>query len=194
MQKFTTLTGAAMALNIENVDTDQIIPARFLKSTDKEGFGANLFRDWRYTHDNELNPDFSLNHQQKGAILVTGNNFGCGSSREHAAWALSGFGFKVIVSSYFADIFKENCLNNGLLPLQVSPEFLSGLFTALKVNTLEKITVNLQEQTISFGAGHTESFDINPYKKVCLINGYDDIDFLLSKREAITQFEEKLSL
>jgi len=193
MQKFTTLTDVAMTLDIENVDTDQIIPARFLKSTDKDGFGANLFRDWRYTKDNELNPDFSLNKQsQRGAVLVTGNNFGCGSSREHAAWALSGFGFKVIVSSYFADIFKENCLTNGLLPLQVSPQFLKVLFNSLKENPLESVTINLEEQSITC-AGNTEHFDINPYKKLCLINGYDDIDFLLSKLEAITQFEEKYS-
>ena len=193
MQKFTTLTDVAMTLDIENVDTDQIIPARFLKSTDKDGFGANLFRDWRYSKDNELNPDFSLNKQfQRGAVLITGNNFGCGSSREHAAWALSGFGFKVIISSYFADIFKENCLTNGLLPLQVSPQFLKVLFDSLKKNTLEPVTINLEEQSITC-AGNTEHFDINPYKKLCLINGYDDIDFLLSKLEAITQFEEKYS-
>ncbi|KGO85108.1 3-isopropylmalate dehydratase [Flavobacterium rivuli WB 3.3-2 = DSM 21788] len=193
MQKFTTLTDVAMTLDIENVDTDQIIPARFLKSTDKDGFGANLFRDWRYTKDNELNPDFSLNMQsQRGAVLITGNNFGCGSSREHAAWALSGFGFKVIVSSYFADIFKENCLTNGLLPLQVSPQFLKVLFDFLKTNPLEPIAINLEEQSITC-AGNTEHFDINPYKKLCLINGYDDIDFLLSRLEAITQFEEKYS-
>lgn len=193
MQKFTTLTDVAMTLEIENVDTDQIIPARFLKSTDKAGFGANLFRDWRYTKDNDLNPHFSFNKQsQRGAVLITGNNFGCGSSREHAAWALSGFGFKVIVSSYFADIFKENCLTNGLLPLQVSSQFLNILFDVLKVNPLEPVTVNLEEQSITC-AGNTEHFDINPYKKLCLINGYDDIDFLLSKLEAITQFEEKYS-
>jgi len=193
MQKFTTLTDVAMTLDIENVDTDQIIPARFLKSTDKDGFGANLFRDWRYIKDDELNPDFSLNKQsQRGSVLVTGNNFGCGSSREHAAWALSGFGFKVIVSSYFADIFKENCLTNGLLPLQVTPQFLQVLFGAFKVNPLEPVTINLEDQTISC-AGNTEHFDINPYKKLCLINGYDDIDFLLSRLEAITQFEEKYS-
>jgi len=193
MQQFTTLTDRAMTLDIENVDTDQIIPARFLKSTDKEGFGANLFRDWRYLKDDVLNPDFSLNRQgTKGAILVTGNNFGCGSSREHAAWALSGFGFKVIVSSYFADIFKENCLNNGLLPLQVTPQFLAQLFATLNENPSETVTVNLEEQTISC-AGNTEGFDINPYKKLCLINGYDDIDFLLSRLEAITKFEEKHS-
>jgi len=193
MQKFTTLTDVAMTLDIENVDTDQIIPARFLKSTDKSGFGANLFRDWRYTKDDELNPDFSLNKQsQRGAVLITGNNFGCGSSREHAAWALSGFGFKVIVSSYFADIFKENCLTNGLLPLQVSPEYLKVLFETLKQNPLEPVAINLEEQTITV-AGNTEHFDINPYKKLCLINGYDDIDFLLSRLDAITQFEEKYS-
>jgi 3-isopropylmalate/(R)-2-methylmalate dehydratase small subunit len=193
MQKFTTLTDVAMTVNIENVDTDQIIPARFLKSTDKDGFGANLFRDWRYIKEDEPNPEFSLNKQtQKGSVLVTGNNFGCGSSREHAAWALSGFGFKVIVSSYFADIFKENCLTNGLLPLQVTPQYLKVLFDTLAVNPSEPITINLEEQTISC-VGNTEHFDINPYKKLCLINGYDDIDFLLSRLDAITQFEEKYS-
>ncbi|MXN90212.1 3-isopropylmalate dehydratase small subunit [Flavobacterium sp. Sd200] len=192
MQKFTTLTDVAMTLNIENVDTDQIIPARFLKSTDKKGFGANLFRDWKYIKDEELNPTFALNNQQHGPILITGNNFGCGSSREHAAWALSGFGFKVIVSSYFADIFKGNCLNNSLLPLQVSPEYLKFLFDTLEQNPAEPVTVNLEEQTISC-AGKQESFEINNYKKICLINGYDDIDFLLSKLDAITQFEEKYS-
>jgi len=193
MQKFTTLTDVAMTLDIENVDTDQIIPARFLKSTDKDGFGANLFRDWRYSKDNELNPNFSFNKQsQRGAVLITGNNFGCGSSREHAAWALSGFGFKVIVSSYFADIFKENCLTNGLLPLQVSPQFLKALFNDLKENPLEPVTIDLEDQSITC-TGKKEYFDINPYKKLCLISGYDDIDFLLSKLEAITQFEEKYS-
>lgn len=193
MEKFTTLTDVAMTLSVENVDTDQIIPARFLKSTDKEGFGVNLFRDWRYTINDVLNSNFSLNRPQKGSILIAGNNFGCGSSREHAAWALSGFGFKVIVSSYFADIFKENCLNNGLLPLQVSPEFLTILFDIIRKNPLEKVTVNLENQTISScNEQYIENFDINPYKKVCLINGYDDIDFLLSKREIIEHFENKL--
>lgn len=190
MQKFTTLTDVAMTLNIENVDTDQIIPARFLKSTDKNGFGANLFRDWKYIKEEVLNPDFELNEQQHGPILITGNNFGCGSSREHAAWALSGFGFKVIVSSYFADIFKGNCLNNSLLPLQVSPEYLKFLFDTVKEKPAEPVTVNLEEQTITC-AGNTEGFDIDAYKKVCLINEYDDIDFLLSRLDAITQFEEK---
>lgn len=190
MQKFTTLTDVAMTLNIENVDTDQIIPARFLKSTDKKGFGDNLFRDWRYIKDDILNPDFALNNQQHGPILVTGNNFGCGSSREHAPWALAGFGFKVIVSSYFADIFKGNCLNNSLLPLQVSPEYLKVLLDILAQNASEPITVNLEEQTITC-AGQTEHFEINAYKKICMINGYDDIDFLVSRLDAITQFEEK---
>lgn len=191
MEKFVSYTDTVVPLNIADVDTDQIIPARFLKSTDKAGFGDNLFRDWRYDKDNNPNPDFTLNNPiYKGTILVAGNNFGCGSSREHAAWALSGYGFKVIVSSYFADIFKGNSLNNGLLPVQVSPDFLTAVFAVVADDAATPVTVNLEEQTISFG-GKSEHFDIDPYKKLCLLNGYDDIDFLVSRLDAITEFEQK---
>lgn len=191
MEKFVSYTDTVVPLNIADVDTDQIIPARFLKSTDKAGFGDNLFRDWRYDKDNNPNPDFNLNNPiYKGTILVAGNNFGCGSSREHAAWALSGYGFKVIVSSYFADIFKGNSLNNGLLPVQVSPDFLTAVFAAVADDAATPVTVSLEEQTISFG-GYSEHFDIDPYKKLCLLNGYDDIDFLVSRLDAITEFEQK---
>jgi 3-isopropylmalate/(R)-2-methylmalate dehydratase small subunit len=191
MEKFKTLTSTAIPLAIENVDTDQIIPARFLKATDKKGFGANLFRDWRYDKNGAANDSFILNNPNySGSILVAGNNFGCGSSREHAAWALTGFGFKVIVSSFFADIFKGNSLNNGLLPIQVSEVFLKELLHELNENPQSEIEVNLEAQTISILNGNrSESFDIDPYKKTCMINGYDDIDFLLSKREVIEAFE-----
>lgn len=177
-------------LPVENVDTDQIIPARFLKATTREGFGKNLFRDWRYEDNNETKPkaDFVLNKPQyKGQILAAGKNFGSGSSREHAAWSLLDFGFKVIVSSFFADIFKNNALNNGILPVVVSDSFLQKIFQSGSEDTL---TVNLEEQTITIDAtGEMESFDINNYKKTCLINGYDDIDYLLSVREDIEAFE-----
>lgn len=191
MEKFTTLTSTAIPLAIENVDTDQIIPARFLKATDKKGFGANLFCDWRYDKNGTSNDSFILNNPNYGgSILVAGNNFGCGSSREHAAWALAGFGFKVIVSSFFADIFKGNSLNNGLLPVQVSEVFLKELMQELNDNPQSKIEVNLEAQTITIlTCKRSEDFDIDPYKKTCMINGYDDIDFLLSKREVIEAFE-----
>ena len=191
MEKFKTLTSTAIPLAIENVDTDQIIPARFLKATDKKGFGANLFRDWRYDKNGASNDSFILNNSNySGSILVAGNNFGCGSSREHAAWALTGFGFKVIVFSFFADIFKGNSLNNGLLPVQVSEVFLKELLQELSDNPQSKIEVNLEAQTITILNGNrSEDFDIDPYKKTCMINGYDDIDFLLSKREVIEAFE-----
>jgi 3-isopropylmalate/(R)-2-methylmalate dehydratase small subunit len=191
MEKFTTLTSSAVPLNIENVDTDQIIPARFLKATDKKGFGNNVFRDWRYGKRGEINPDFALNNSKyTGNILVAGDNFGCGSSREHAAWALAGYGFKVIVSSFFADIFKGNALNNGLLPVQVSEGFLRELFKELNNTPGIKLEINLQTQTISVvGTDLSESFEIDPYKKTCMINGYDDIDYLLSKKEQIEAFE-----
>ena len=191
MDKFKTLTSTAIPLAIENVDTDQIIPARFLKATDKKGFGNNLFRDWRFDKHAEPNASFILNNPNySGSILVAGNNFGCGSSREHAAWALTGFGFKVIVSSFFADIFKGNSLNNGLLPVQVSEVFLKELLQELNENPQSKIEVNLEAQTITVLNGNrSEDFDIDPYKKTCMINGYDDIDFLLSKREVIEAFE-----
>lgn len=191
MEKFTTLYSTAIPLEIENVDTDQIIPARFLKATDKEGFGDNVFRDWRFDKNGEVYPNFVLNNSTySGSILVAGDNFGCGSSREHAAWALVGYGFKVIVSSFFADIFKGNALNNGLLPIQVNERFLKELFTAIKANPKTKFTVDLEAQTLSvLEAGLQTEFDIDPYKKTCLINGYDDIDYLLSKKELIEAFE-----
>lgn len=192
MEKFTTLTSTAIPLDIENVDTDQIIPARFLKATDREGFGDNVFRDWRYNKTGNPNPDFVLNRPEySGGILVAGNNFGCGSSREHAAWALTDFGFKVIVSSFFADIFKGNALNNGLLPVQVSVDFIKVLLSEIKEKPTTKLVVNLENQTISIeGTSFKESFDIDAYKKTCMINGYDDIDYLLSKKEIIEAFEK----
>lgn len=191
MEKFETLNSRAIPLDIENVDTDQIIPARFLKATDKKGFGDNAFRDWRYDENNNKIESFILNDTKyTGDILVAGNNFGCGSSREHAAWALTGYGFKVVVSSFFADIFKGNALNNGLLPIQVSPEFLDKLMTFVTANPNEKITVNLEDQTIHIDTlDISEHFEINTYKKTCLINGYDDIDYLLSKTNEIEAYE-----
>ena len=191
MEKFTTLTSRAIPLAIENVDTDQIIPARFLKATDKQGFGDNVFRDWRFDKHGNINEDFSLNNPTySGNILVAGDNFGCGSSREHAAWALVGYGFKVIVSSFFADIFKGNALNNGLLPVQVSEDFLKILLETVKTYPETNLEVNLENQTISISNSDvSESFDIDPYKKTCMINGYDDIDYLLSKKTQIEAFE-----
>jgi len=186
-----TIRSTAVPLNIENVDTDQIIPARFLKATSREGFGKNLFRDWRYVNDDEKQPkeDFPLNDKTySGKILVAGKNFGCGSSREHAAWAIKDAGFDVVVSSFFADIFKNNSLNNFLLPVTVSEKFLSKLFEAVTKHPETEIEVNLEKQTIS-AARETESFDINSYKKTCLLNGYDDIDFLLSSKKEIEEFE-----
>ena len=193
MEKFTTLTSRAIPLDIANVDTDQIIPARFLKATDKKGFGDNLFRDWRYNKEGSENVEFTLNQPKyAGNILVAGDNFGCGSSREHAAWALVGYGFKVIVSSFFADIFKGNALNNGLLPLQVSKNFLQHLISEIKADPKVKLRVDLRNQKISISSSKRfENFEIDAYKKTCLINGYDDIDYLLSKKEMITAFEAK---
>ena len=180
-------------LTVENVDTDQIIPARFLKATDRKGFGENLFRDWRFTTDGKTKEDFTLNQSQyKGAILVAGNNFGCGSSREHAAWALADYGFKVVISSFFADIFKGNALNNGILPIQVSAEDLQRIFTAIDKDTSIEAIVDLENQKLLVDtAGIAVSFEINDYKKMCLINGYDDIDYLISQKEAIEAFEQK---
>ena len=193
MEKFTTLTSRAVPLATENIDTDQIIPARFLKATDKVGFGDNLFRDWRFQKDGSLNNEFALNNPNySGSILVAGDNFGCGSSREHAAWALVGYGFKVIVSSFFADIFKGNALNNGLLPVQVSEDYLKKLMAHLQENPTSEIIVNLEEQTIETEIGNA-SFEIDSYKKTCMINGYDDIDFLLSNKEKIAAFEAQNS-
>ena len=194
MNALTTIQSTFVPLNMENVDTDQIIPARFLKGTTKDGFGKNLFRDWRYENNDEAQPktDFILNQPQyKGEILVAGKNFGCGSSREHAAWAILDYGFKVVVSSFFADIFKNNALNNGVLPVTVSDAFLEKIFAEGNTATL---TVNLDAQTITIDAtGAQESFEINPYKKTCLLNGYDDIDYLLSNKEEIINFEKQFA-
>jgi 3-isopropylmalate/(R)-2-methylmalate dehydratase small subunit len=188
-ERFTTLKSTAVPLPIENIDTDQIIPARFLKATTREGFGENLFRDWRY--DEQGKPkDFVLNNPRySGKILVAGKNFGCGSSREHAAWAIADAGFRVVVSSFFADIFKNNALNNAVLPVTVSDAFLNTLLMAIEGDPNTEITVSLEHQRISLPGGESETFDINPYKKTCLTNGYDDIDYLLSLRDEIRDFE-----
>ncbi|MDR2817061.1 MAG: 3-isopropylmalate dehydratase small subunit [Proteiniphilum sp.] len=192
MEKFQTITSTYIPLPIENVDTDQIIPARFLKATTREGFGDNLFADWRYDKEGNPNPGFVLNNPvYSGKVLVAGKNFGSGSSREHAAWAIGGYGFKVVVSSFFADIFRNNALNNGILPVIVSDHFLSGLFASVNKNPKATVTVSLEEQTISNNeTGSVESFEINPYKKECLLKGLDDIDFLLSNRDAIEEYEK----
>lgn len=184
------ISTTAVPLKMENVDTDQIIPARFLKATSREGFGKNLFRDWRYNNDDENQPkEFVLNDKTySGKILIAGKNFGCGSSREHAAWAIKDYGFDVVVSSFFADIFKNNSLNNFLLPVTVSESFLEKLFNAVQKDPSTNVEVNLDKQTISVN-GEVEKFDINPYKKTCLLNGYDDIDYLLSLKEEIENFE-----
>lgn len=191
MNKINTIHSRFVPLQEENVDTDQIIPARFLKATTRDGFGKNLFRDWRYHNDNELEPkqDFILNDASyNGQILVAGKNFGCGSSREHAAWAIKDYGFLVVVSSFFADIFKNNALNNGLLPITVSEAFLASIFALDKEAT---VSVCLENQTITIDAtGAVETFDINAYKKTCLLNGYDDIDYLISNKVAIENFEK----
>lgn len=191
MDKFTKLTSAAIPLPIENIDTDQIIPARFLKATSRDGFGENLFRDWRFHKDGSANTDFVLNNPTyKGSILVAGDNFGCGSSREHAAWAIHDYGIKVVVSSFFADIFKGNALNNGVLPVQVTPEFLQSLLLAIEKNPETQIEVDLEAQKITeLNSGNSANFDINSYKKTCLMNGYDDIDFLISNKSEIEAFE-----
>lgn len=191
MEKFITLQSKAVPLPMENIDTDQIIPARFLKVTNKIGFGNNLFRDWRYDEDNQTIASFVLNNPKySGKILVAGDNFGCGSSREHAAWALTDYGFKVIVSSYFADIFKGNALNNGLLPIQVSPKFLKEVLTIVTMNPETQLIVDLETQTIEVdGLNLKEDFEIDAYKKLCMINGYDDIDFLVSNKDKIEAFE-----
>ncbi|HZB13610.1 MAG TPA: 3-isopropylmalate dehydratase small subunit [Chryseolinea sp.] len=189
-EKFITLKSPAVPLPIDNIDTDQIIPARFLKATTREGFGENLFRDWRYNADQSPKADFALNiPKYKGKILVAGKNFGCGSSREHAAWAIYDYGFRVVISSFFADIFKNNALNNALLPVQVSDGFLKKIFIAIEKNPDTIITVDLADQKIELEDGSSESFEINLYKKTCMINGYDDIDYLLSLRDEIKHFE-----
>ncbi|TMI75340.1 MAG: 3-isopropylmalate dehydratase small subunit [Bacteroidetes bacterium] len=184
----------AVPLNMENVDTDQIIPARFLKATSREGFGKNLFRDWRYENDDDTKPrkGFPLNNPvYKGKILVAAKNFGCGSSREHAAWAIKDYGFDVVISSFFADIFKNNALNNFLLPVTVSEGFLQKLFAAIEKDPATELEVNLQEQTIKLPDGSWQAFEINNYKKTCLLNGYDDIDYLLSIKDDINSYETK---
>lgn len=192
MKAIQKIQSRFVPLPMENIDTDQIIPARFLKATTRDGFGKNLFRDWRYENDSEATPkaDFPLNNASyKGEILVAGKNFGCGSSREHAAWAILDYGFNAVVSSFFADIFKNNALNNGVLPVTVSEAFLQKIFEQGNEATL---SIDVEAQTIWIDAtGEQESFELNPYKKTCLLNGYDDIDFLLSRREAITKFEKE---
>ena len=189
-KKLDIIQSHFVPLSVENIDTDQIIPARFLKATTKEGFGKNLFRDWRYRNNDEAQPikDFVLNNPlYTGSILVAGKNFGCGSSREHAAWAIADYGFNVVVSSFFADIFKNNALNNGILPVTVSERFLQQIF---ELSNEALLRINLFDQTIMIGStGASQSFDINPYKKTCLMNGYDDIDYLLSMKDKIQQYE-----
>ena len=192
MEKFVQLKSTAVPLPIENIDTDQIIPARFLKVTDKIGFGNHLFKDWRFDQKNQPIPTFALNNATyAGSILVTGDNFGCGSSREHAAWALTDYGFKVIVSSYFADIFKGNALNNGLLPIVVSTEFLNVILNKIQSEPKTNLIIDLEKQTISIeNTNQSETFEIDSYKKICLINGYDDIDFLVNNKDVIEAFEK----
>ncbi len=194
--KFNILNSTAVPLSIENVDTDQIIPARFLKATERVGFGDNLFRDWRYNNDDTPKTDFVLNNDTfSGKILVGGKNFGSGSSREHAAWAIYDYGFRCVVSSFFADIFRNNCLNVGVLPVQVSPEFLEQIFSAIEANPQTSLTVDLPNQKITLDAsGDNESFEINPYKKENMINGFDDIDYLLNIKEDIRTFSKNTPL
>ncbi len=191
MEKFIKLTASVVPLPIENVDTDQIIPARFLKATDKNGFGDNLFADWRYNKDGSAKADFVLNNSTfSGSILVAGKNFGSGSSREHAAWAIDGYGFKVVVSSFFADIFQNNALNNGVLPVVVSAAFLAEVFASVNADSKATLTIDLENQCVTNNAtGTSETFAINTYKKECLLNGLDDIDYLLSKKTQIEAFE-----
>lgn len=192
-EKFETFTSTCVPLPMENIDTDQIIPARFLKATSRQGFGDNLFRDWRYDKNGEPIPTFVLNDPTySGSVLVAGKNFGSGSSREHAAWAVAGYGFKVVVSSFFADIFKNNALNNCVLPVVVSEKFLASLFKSINESPKTTVTINLEQQTITNNAtGEQENFDINGYKKSCLLNGFDDIDFLLSKKDDIVAWENR---
>ena len=195
MKAINIVKSTVVPLDIENVDTDQIIPARFLKATSRDGFGENLFRDWRFINDDENRPKegFALNEKKyNGKILVAGKNFGCGSSREHAAWAIKDYGFDVVVSSFFADIFKNNSLNNFLLPVTVSESFLSKIFEAVERDHETEVEVNLEKQTITV-AGEAETFEINNYKKTCLLNGYDDIDYLLNSKDDIIQYENSLA-
>ena len=193
IDKFITIETSVVPLPVENVDTDQIIPARFLKATTRDGFGENLFRDWRYDVNNEPVEAFVLNNSvYSGKILVAGKNFGSGSSREHAAWAIFDYGFRAVVSSFFADIFKNNALNNGLLPVQVSPDFLAKIFAAVEKDPKTKVRIDLEKQEITLlSTGEKESFEINQYKKNCLLNGYDDIDYLLSIKDEIEKFEKE---
>ena len=193
MEKFVTLVSTVVPMSTENIDTDQIIPARFLKATTRDGFGDNLFRDWRYDKSNQPISDFPLNDDRyTGSILVAGKNFGCGSSREHAAWAIGDYGFRVVISSFFADIFKNNALNNGLLPVTVSPDFLGKIFDAVDTdnNAELRVDLNLQEVEI-LKTGEKEGFEINGYRRECLINGYDNIDYLLSIADKIEAFENR---
>ena len=194
--KFNTLKSSAVPLPIENVDTDQIIPARFLKATERFGFGDNLFRDWRYNQDNSLKTEFPLNDSRySGKILVGGKNFGSGSSREHAAWAVYDYGFRCVVSSFFADIFRNNCLNVGVLPVQVSAVFLEEIYTAIEKDTNTQLIIDLSTQTITIEAtGTSESFDINSYKKDNMLNGFDDIDYLMNIKEQIGEFAKNTPL
>jgi 3-isopropylmalate/(R)-2-methylmalate dehydratase small subunit len=191
MEKIELLKSTCIPLPIEDVDTDQIIPARFLKATTKEGFGKNLFRDWRYHRDESPKPDFVLNNPTyRGKILIAGKNFGCGSSREHAAWALHDYGIRVVISSFFADIFKGNALNNGILPITVDPEFLDLLFQEIERDPNVEVEVSVPDQSVTITTtGDSRKFEIDPYKKMCLINGYDDIDYLLSMKDKIEKFE-----
>lgn len=191
LDKFVTINSSAVPVATENVDTDQIIPARFLKATTREGFGENLFRDWRFDADGNEISAFPLNDKKySGSILVAGKNFGCGSSREHAAWAVHDYGFKVVVSSFFADIFRNNCLNNGVLPVQVTVEFADKVFAAIAADPNTKFNVDLDNQTFTIAStGDSTSFDISPYKKECLQNGYDDIDYLISLKDNIEAYE-----
>ncbi len=192
-KKLTILNSSCVPLPLENVDTDQIIPARFLKATTREGFGDNLFRDWRYDKDNQPIAEFVLNDPTySGEVLVAGKNFGSGSSREHAAWAIAGYGFRAVVSSFFADIFRNNALNNFVLPVIVTPEFLAELFASIEADPAAKVEINLPEQTITnVATGSVESFTITPYKRHCLVNGYDDIDYLMTTVDKITEYENK---
>ncbi|MEO6328941.1 MAG: 3-isopropylmalate dehydratase small subunit [Ginsengibacter sp.] len=196
-RQINKVTSTIVPVNIENVDTDQIIPARFLKATSRDGFGKNLFRDWRYENDDESKPkDFALNNKMySGSILVAGKNFGCGSSREHAAWAIKDFGFDIVVSSFFADIFKNNSLNNFLLPVQVSDDFLQKIFASVEKDNTVLLEINLPDQTIKIlSTEEKENFDISPYKKTCLLNGYDDIDYLLNMKDDIEEFEKETQI
>ena len=193
--KFNIINSSAVPLNIDNVDTDQIIPARYLKATERKGFGDNLFRDWRYDRNNEIIKDFPLNNKNySGKILVAGKNFGCGSSREHAVWAIYDYGFRAVVSSFFADIFKNNCLNIGVLPVQISESFLSELFNEIEKDNYSLFEINLPNQSISIVSNRqSESFNISNYKKENMMNGFDDIDYLVDRKEDIITFANKIS-